>query len=62
MILSYLQNHLSVQTVRALICVEEWIKAGIIKEKQIHDCLKGLNKVDEEDKAVVDDGWDDIVI
>lgn len=59
-ILSYLQNCLSVQTVHALICVEEWIKAGIINEKQIHSCLKGLKEVYEEDEAVVDDGWDDI--
>ena len=42
--------------VHALICVEEWIKAGIIKEKQIHECLKGVNEVDGEDEAEVDDG------
>ena len=59
-ILSYLQNRLSIQMVCALIWVEEWIKAGIINEKQIHSCLKGLKGVYEEDEAEVDDGWDDI--
>jgi hypothetical protein len=38
------------------------MKAGIIKEKQIHDSIKGLKEVDEEDEADVDEGWDDIDI
>ena len=59
-VLSYLWNRLNVQTVRALICVDEWIKAGIIKEKQMHDCLRALKEVEDDDEADVGDGWDDI--
>ena len=59
-ILSYLRNHLSVQTVRALICVDEWIKVGLIKEKHIHDWIQGLKDIEEDDESYVDEGWDNI--
>ncbi|EKM73774.1 hypothetical protein AGABI1DRAFT_18172, partial [Agaricus bisporus var. burnettii JB137-S8] len=35
-VLSDLRNRLAVQTVRSLICVGEWIKAGLITEKDLH--------------------------
>lgn len=61
-ILSYLRNRLSVQTVRALICVNEWTKAGIITEKHIHDCIWGLKDIDEDDESYVAEGWDTITM
>jgi len=46
--LSYLRNRLSIQTVCALICVNEWIKAGLITEKHMHDCIRGVKDVDHQ--------------
>ncbi len=62
-ILSYLRNRLSVQMVQALLCIDEWIKVGIIKEKHIHDAIKGSKEMEEDDEAMyVEDGWDNIDI
>ena len=59
-ILSYLRNRLGVQTVHALICVDELIKVGLIKEKHIHDWIRGLKDIEEDDESYVDEGWDNI--
>jgi hypothetical protein len=58
--LSYSRNHLSVQTARALICVGEGFKVGLIGDKELLKCLRGLEDVDEEDESDVRDGWDRI--
>jgi len=49
--------------VQALLCIDEWIKVGIIKEKHIHDAIKGSKEMEEDDEAMyVEDGWDNIDI
>ena len=46
--------------VHALLCVGEWIKDGLIGDKELLKCLCGLPDVDEEDEADVEDSWDQI--
>ncbi|KAF7776844.1 hypothetical protein Agabi119p4_5237 [Agaricus bisporus var. burnettii] len=61
-VLSDLRNRLAVQTVRSLICVGEWIKAGLITEKDLHAWLKGFKDIEQDDKDSVKSGWDKINI
>ncbi|KIL58403.1 hypothetical protein M378DRAFT_86540 [Amanita muscaria Koide BX008] len=41
-ILSYLCNQLQVELTRALLCLGEWIKKGVVKDKDILVALKGI--------------------
>jgi hypothetical protein len=61
-ILSYLRNRLKVQTVRSILCVGEWSRAGLLKDKDMQGWLKGLKDTDEEDERDVAGGWDAIPI
>ena len=61
-VLSYQRNRLGVQTVRALLCVEDWIKAGLIKDKDLVKWLRGLPDIEEEHESDVGEGWDCIEI
>ncbi|KIL54439.1 hypothetical protein M378DRAFT_92545, partial [Amanita muscaria Koide BX008] len=54
MLLPYLRNRLQVETARALLCLGEWIKKGIIQEKDILIALKG--QPESIDVADSDDG------
>lgn len=60
MVLSYQRNRLKVQTVRALMCVGEWIREGLLKDKDLLACLRELEDVDEENEEDVEEGWDRI--
>ena len=61
-VLSYQRNHLGVQTVQALLCVEDWIKAGLIEDKDLVKWLCGLPDIEEEHESDVGEGWDCIKI
>lgn len=61
-VLSYQRNRLGVQTVWALLCVEDWIKAGLIKDKDLVKWLRGLPDIEEEHESDVGEGWDCIEI
>ena len=55
---------LQVQSTRAILCVGEWCRKGVLKDKDILAALKGgpeeaLAVADEED---LEDGWDLIVV
>ncbi|KIL55364.1 hypothetical protein M378DRAFT_47362, partial [Amanita muscaria Koide BX008] len=41
MLISYLRNRLQVETARALLCLGDWIKKGVIKDKDMLRALKG---------------------
>lgn len=53
-VLSHLRNRLKVQT------VGEWLKAGLIRDKDIQAWLKGLTDVELGDERDVAEGWDTI--
>ncbi|XP_006454489.1 hypothetical protein AGABI2DRAFT_62088, partial [Agaricus bisporus var. bisporus H97] len=40
-VLSDLQNRLAVQTMCSLLCVGEWIRAGMVAEKDLHGYMVG---------------------
>jgi hypothetical protein len=57
--LSYLRSRLNVQTVRALLCVGDWLKAGLIKDKEMLAWLRRLKDTFEEEcEDDVAEGWD----
>lgn len=58
--LTYLRNRMSVQTFRALMCLDEWLKNNFITEKAMRAILKGEPEVDEETEEDVCEGWDKI--
>lgn len=62
LVLSYIRNRLSVQTTRALLCLSEWIKAGIITAADFEKAVWGTKEVPmgEVDDEVLDDDWADI--
>lgn len=58
--LPYLRNRLATQSFRALLCVGDWLKHGLITDKDIHAILAGLPDVQEDNGEDVDIGWDRI--
>ncbi|KIL56860.1 hypothetical protein M378DRAFT_88698 [Amanita muscaria Koide BX008] len=48
-LLSYLRNRLQVDSTRALLCVGEWCKKGVIKERDLVAALKGTLDVVEDE-------------
>ena len=55
--LSYRHSHLSVKTVQGLLCVGEWLKASLMKDKDLHGCLHSLkdDQEEEDDSDFIDD-------
>jgi len=54
------------ETVRSLLCVGEWLKGGLIKDKEMVRWLKNLKDMvepagEDEDDITVTDGWDAIM-
>lgn len=58
-ILSHLRNRLSVQSIRALMCVGAWSKMGYVKTRDITDVTM-LDDIDSEGgvEEELKDGWD----
>lgn len=54
----YILTRLQVESTRAILCVGEWCKKGIIKDKDILAALKGIPEDVEED--ALEEGWDRI--
>ena len=51
---------MTVQTVRALLRIGEWLKIGLVTDKDMLKCLRGLKDIEEDNESDVDEGWDDI--
>lgn len=51
---------MKVQTVRSVLCIGEWLEAGLIRDKEMQAWLKGLTDVEMEDEEDVAEGWDTI--
>lgn len=57
-ILSHLRNRLSVQSIRALMCVGTWSKMGFVKTSDITDVTM-LDDIEEGGiEEELEDGWD----
>jgi hypothetical protein len=61
MVLPYLRNRLQVQSMRAILCVGEWCRKGILKDKDILAALKGVPDEVKEEEGM-EEGWDAIVV
>ncbi len=62
LLLSHIRNRLSAQTTRALLCLNNWSKLGLVKEDDVlqvaaEDELDTAETADE-----VADGWDRIIL
>lgn len=57
LILFYTRNRLSVESTRAIICLESWSLLNLIKDDDIRDVAE-LEEGDEEEDADLDDGWE----
>ena len=63
MLLPYLRNRLQVESTHALLCLGDWVRKGVIKEKDALAALKGIPELgEEEQEEELEDGWDSIVV
>lgn len=51
---------LQVGTTRAILCVGEWCKKGIIRDKDILAAIKGTSEDVDDAEEDLEDGWDSI--
>ncbi|KAJ3571478.1 hypothetical protein NP233_g3729 [Leucocoprinus birnbaumii] len=59
-LLSHLRNSLSPITVRSLLCLGEWIEAGLVTDKDIVVAISGLPDLGDDAEDTVEPGWDHI--
>lgn len=62
LILPHVRNGLSLQSIRALLCLGEWSLLNLVKDEDVLAELKATPKLDGDDDVVLDDGWDSIVL
>ncbi|EKM75177.1 hypothetical protein AGABI1DRAFT_95115 [Agaricus bisporus var. burnettii JB137-S8] len=55
------RNRLVGQTVRSLLCLGDWISAGIIMNKDIVRAVSGLPDIEGDDEVEMEAGWDRIL-
>lgn len=58
LLLSHVQNRLSSQSIRALMCLGNWSQLGLVKDKDVH-AITMLAEI-EEDEEELEEGWDAI--
>lgn len=59
-LLTHTCNGLEAQTVRSLLCLGEWLKAGIISVKNIASAISGLLDLEGDEEVEMEEGWDSI--
>jgi hypothetical protein len=42
------------------LCIQEWLSAGLLRDKEMESWLKGLRDIEKEDEDDVAEGWDHI--
>jgi hypothetical protein len=60
-IITHLQNQLSAQTTRSLLCLNYWSLAGLVKDKDVLKVTRNNKAVDGSADVDLEDGWDVIV-
>lgn len=60
LVLSYIHNHLSVESTRALMCLRAWIKLDLISKEDIRSAanLPDVKKGEEDSEAEAEDEFD----
>ena len=60
LLLSHTRSHLSTQTTRAVLCVDQWSVCNLIKTEDV----VAVSKMEDEDgeEEEMDEGWDAITI
>ena len=61
-LLSHIRNRLSIQSMRALLCVGAWSRLGYVKTNEIKGVLGPCEDDTEENGDNVGEGWDAIVM
>lgn len=59
-ILSHMRNSLDPQTFHAMLCLGEWLDAGVIRYEDLKGVIGGLPDVNEE--VTFNVGWDNIAL
>lgn len=54
-------HRLEVETTRAILCVGEWCKEGVVKDKDVLVAVKDVSDDVEDVDEELGDGWDSIV-
>ncbi|KIM50612.1 hypothetical protein SCLCIDRAFT_145047 [Scleroderma citrinum Foug A] len=62
MVLPYLRNRLSTQSTRALLCLGQWSKIGLVKDDNLHKVTYGELELDGENDVELPEGWDKIAL
>lgn len=60
-LLTNCRNRLVGQTVHSLLCLGDWISAGIIMNKDIVRAVSGLPDIEGDDEVEMEAGWDRIL-
>ena len=58
-LLSHIQNRLSVQSIHALMCLGNWSRLGYVRDKDVL-AVTVLPDVDRDEEEELPDGWDAI--
>jgi hypothetical protein len=62
-VLSHLRNGLSVQSTRAVLCLGEWCKLGLMEDGDVRKAVKSPETIEElEEEAELAEGWDRITL
>ena len=61
MVLPHLHNRLSAQSTRALLCLGQWNKLGLVKDNDLHNVTSGEPESDQDD-VELPEGWDKITL
>ena len=61
-LLLHVRNRLTGQSVRAILCISEWVHLGLVKDADIKNATKQPEQPGEEMVNEVAVGWDSITI
>lgn len=60
--LSHVRNRLSAESTRALLCVGEWSRLGLVADEDVLAVTSAPEKDGEESTDDIIEGWDRIVL
>ncbi len=62
LLLPHVWNGLSAQSICAFLCLGEWSLLELVDDSDIEGTVSKLGELDGDDKVLLEDGWDRIVI
>jgi hypothetical protein len=60
-VLNHLRNRLSPQSTRALLCLQNWSLAGLVKDSDVLRVTRSEPEVLGDDDIELEEGWDSII-